>query len=110
MAPQSPFPPPKPPTESLATPAQRPVSAARYWHMLRAGDNCGGGVRMDTVEFGNGLRARLATDRGIAPVDQRPIYELLRSADLAAVREADHAAASPSAASLRPELRFGLRQ
>jgi hypothetical protein len=65
---------------------------------------------MNTVEFGNGLRARLATDRGIAPVDQRPIYELLRSADLAAAHEADHAEASPSAASLRPALRFGLRQ
>jgi hypothetical protein len=65
---------------------------------------------METVEFGNGLRARLATCRGIAPVNQRPIYELLKSAHLAAVHKADYAAASPSAASLRPALRFGLRQ
>jgi hypothetical protein len=38
---------------------------------------------MSTIEFGNGLRARLATTErdGVreAPVDLRPFYELLRT-------------------------------
>jgi hypothetical protein len=37
---------------------------------------------MSTMEFGSGLRAKLAGDRGVTPVDQRPFYELLENETL----------------------------